>query len=258
MKNTLKVIGALVVFILGIIIIDAVFVKDEKEKVSNENIDFQLSFLISDVIGEYELVEFNEEEKQIISELLQDLDYTSINVDLAFSGDYKLVFDEKELIFSNNDDPYGQIIMNDKMFIIDIKELKETLLKYIESKNLLRVYLFSKDYTTDLYFTRITLDNNDKLVLKESFKNIRSLEEYEITNLAIVGKYYLIVDSEIVYFDDLDGYAMYNDEMVMLDSDTINVLKKYIVTFSNKECCTCCPDAEPGEVCITACCSCQN
>ena len=94
-------------------------------------------------------------------------------------------------------------------------------------------------------------------MLKESFKNIRPLEEYEITNLAIIGKYYLIIDNERVYFDNLNGYAMYNDEMVKLDIETINVLKKYIVTFSNEECCSCCPDLKPGEYCIDACCSCN-
>lgn len=257
MKNTLKVIAALLVFIFGIITIDTLFVKEDKKEDDKKDIEFQLSFSIDNLIGEYEIVEFTDEEKDVISGYLSNLNYNRESVDLAFLGDYKIVFDDKELVFDNNNDPYGQIIVAGKSYIINIKKLKETVLGYIESKNLLRVYLYKRADITTLDFTRVELSDEDKLAIKESFSNLRSLEEHEIVNLAIVGKYTLIVGHERVYFDDLNGYAMYYDEMVRLDVDTINILKKYIVTFSNEECCSCCPDLKPGEYCIDACCSCN-
>lgn len=258
MKNTLKVIAALLVFIFGIITIDTLFVKEEKKEETKKDIEFQLSFSIDNLIGEYEIVEFADEEKEVISGYLSNLNYNKESVDLAFLGDYKIVFDDKELVFDDNNDPYGQIIVDGKSYIINIKELKKTILEYINNKNLLKVYLYERADITTFDFTRIELSDEDKFAIKESFNNIRTLEEHEIVNLAIAGKYTLIVGHEKVYFDDLSGYAMYYDEMVRIDSELIAILKRYIQVFSNEECCSCCPDAEPGEVCIDACCSCTE
>ena len=159
MKNTLKVIGALVVFILGIIIIDALFVKETDEKVKSTSVDFTLSFSIDNVVGEYEIVEFSEEEKKNISNLLGQLNYDRVNVDLAFLGDYKIVFNDKELVFDENDEPYGQIVVDGQTYTINIKQLKKTILNCVEKKELIRVYLYEKQDISKLDFKRIELED---------------------------------------------------------------------------------------------------
>lgn len=227
MKSILKVIAVLLIFIFGIIIIDNVFVKDKQKEVETETIEFQLSFLINNLVGEYEVVEFKEEEKRNIAKSLSDLNYSKVDVKLAYLGDYKIIFDDKELIFDNNDDPYGQIVIDGEAYTINVKNLKETVLAHIENKNLLRVYLYERKDATPLAFSKINLTDADKATIKESFDKIRPLEETEFVNLVIMGRYNLIVDNERIYFDDL-GYAMHYDEMVWMETELIEVLKKYI------------------------------
>ena len=146
MKNLIRVIMVLIVFILGIILIDKVFVEDKKNDDSKvketEKIDFEVSFLIDSFIQEYEVIEFTEEEQQTISQLLSKLNYNAVDIELAFLGNYKVEFNEYELFFDDNNDPYGLLIgKDDKQTIIYIGELKNTLMNYIDQKELKKVYL---------------------------------------------------------------------------------------------------------------------
>lgn len=253
MKNTLKVIIALLIFIIGIVVIDVIYVNDSD---SNE-LNYQLSFLIDGVIQEYEVVDLTDEEEKNIQALINKLDYTNVEVDLSFLGDYKLVYENKVLIFDNNNDPYGQVSFEGKTYIIYIKELKETLLQYINDKELVQVYLFQSEDVTSFDFTKINLSNTDKLLIKEYFSNINELKPEEMVDLMVLGHYTLIVDGKKIYFDDLSGFATKDDKLVKMDNKLIDVLNHYIDD-SNNDCCSCCPNLELDEDCIDACCDCNE
>ena len=72
----------------------------------------------------------------------------------------------------------------------------------------------------------------------------------------IAGKYYLIVGDTTIAFDEFPGYVLKNDDMAHMSDEFIAVMKKYIVKESD-ECCSCCPDGKPDDVCISMCCPCN-
>ena len=263
MKNTLKVIVALLVFIFGIIIIDTLFVTDEKtnENVKEEIVEFQLTFLISPSLGEFELVEFNDDEKKVILEEISKLDYSRNDIDLAILGEYKLIFDNKELIFNDDDTPYGELRVDGEIYtIVNIKNLKQTILDYVKKKEINRVYLYERKDLPYVEYERINLTEENKKLIKNEISMIKLLEPEEMIDLVIQGKYMLIIDDSEIYFDDLSGYVLFNNEMALISEELKNILETYIddEKFSNDECCSCCPDLKPGEVCISACCSCTE
>lgn len=108
-------------------------------------------------------------------------------------------------------------------------------------------------------FEGVILDTSNKTerYVEFDFSVIDSLEtEFEMVDLAILGRYALVVEDKTIWFDDYNGFAMYNDKLVKLSDKT---LEKISVLSEDKEgCCSCCPDLEPGEVCIALCCSCTK
>ena len=104
MKNLLRVIVVLIIFILGIVLIDKVFVDDKKNEeapgtvipVNPEIITFETSFLVNDFVQEYEVIEFTDDEQKEISSLLFNLNYDEVEVELAFLGEYKIAFKNYE------------------------------------------------------------------------------------------------------------------------------------------------------------------
>ena len=268
MKNLIRVIMVLIVFILGIILIDKVFVEDKKtdddSKVKEtEKIDFEVSFLIDSFIQEYEVIEFTEEEQQTISQLLSKLNYNAVDIELAFLGNYKVEFNEYELFFDDNNDPYGLLIgKDDKQTIIYIGELKNTLMNYIDQKELKKVYFYYRDNVSETDFKQIAISNEDSDKLLSIVDTIKPLEQDEYVNLMIAGEYYLIVDDVVLYFDDMPGYIMksYSNSgdiyMAYMSDEFVALMKKYVI-MENNECCSCCPDAEPGTVCPSVCCPCN-
>ena len=75
--------------------------------------------------------------------------------------------------------------------------------------------------------------------------------------LAILGNYLLVVDGEEIWFDELDGYALYKNNIVGLSDETIKYLAAAMPA-KDGECCSCCSDLKPGESCIAACCACAR
>ena len=250
---------------MRVFIIDALFVKDEeleedKKETEVENIEFSVSFLTDPFVQDYEIIEFSKEEQLEISKLISNLNYEEEYVELAFLGSYKITFGEDEIFFDDNDDPYGLLVQGNNSKTIDIKVLKATLLKYIKEKELVNVFLYYRDNVSTTDFKRIDILTEDKATLLNIVDTIKPLQPHEYVNLMIVGQYYLIVDDTILYFDDFPGYIMKIEdnsyEMSNMSNEFIEVMKKYIVDES-AECCSCCPDAKPGDVCISMCCPCN-
>lgn len=108
-------------------------------------------------------------------------------------------------------------------------------------------------------FEGVILDTSTKAerYVEFDFSVIDSLEtEFEMVDLAILGKYALVVEGRTIWFDDFNGFAMYEGKLVKLSDKT---LEKISVLSNDKEgCCSCCPDLKPGEVCIELCCSCTK
>ena len=68
------------------------------------------------------------------------------------------------------------------------------------------------------------------------------------------------IDGDVIGISELDDYVTYNTEnfagqIMVLSEEMQGILSKYIK--SNDECCSCCPDSKPGEVCIDVCCPCS-
>lgn len=265
MKNLIRVIVVLVVFILGIIVIDKVFVED-KEKVQEapkEPIDFTASFLVDLFIQDYEVIEFTEEEKQEISRLLSNINYKEEDVELAILGQYKIEFNDYVLFFDDNNDSYGLLIDKDnESTIIDIDNLKDTLLIYISKKEFAKVYFYHRDNISTTDFKRIEISSEDSEKLLTIVDTIKPLQESEYVNLMVAGEYYLIVDDIVLYYDDMPGYIMISDsnsgtvKMAHMSDEFIEIMRKYSVD-NGSGCCSCCPDAEPGTVCPSVCCPCN-
>lgn len=74
--------------------------------------------------------------------------------------------------------------------------------------------------------------------------------------LAIQGRYLLVIDGKNIWFDDFNGYAMYENDIVRVDDETLRILSHAFDRNNNGGCCSCCPDLQPGESCITLCCPC--
>ena len=64
-------------------------------------------------------------------------------------------------------------------------------------------------------------------------------------DLAIKGKYLLIVDGEFIWLDDFNGYAMYHNDIVGLNDQTLRIISRVFKPYDNGECCSCCPDLKP-------------
>lgn len=266
MKNLLRVIVVLIIFILGIVLIDKVFVEDKKVKeeskkdTKGEKIDFSISFLTDSFVQDYEIIEFEEIEQLEISNLISNLNYEEVPVDLAFLGEYKIVFDDYEVFFDDNTDPYGLLVDGEKNKIINIKSLKDTILKYVKQKDILKVFLYNRDNVSTTNFKRINISEEDKVKLVNIVDTIKPLQPHEYVNLMIAGEYYLIVDDTILYFDDFPGYIMKkkNDsyDMCHMGNEFIEVMEKYIVK-ENNECCSCCSEAGPNDTCVSLCCPCN-
>lgn len=265
MKNLLRVIVVLIIFILGIVLIDKVFVEDKKideepkKELEIEQIDFEVSFLIDTFVRDYETIEFTEEEQKEISLLISKLNYKEETVDLAILGDYKILFDDCEVYFDDNSDPYGYLIKGDEHKIINIENLKETILEYVHKKNILKVFLYYRDDISTTNFTRVNISDEDKTKLLNVADSIKVLQPHEYVNLMIAGRFYLIVDDTVLYFDNFPGYIMKDNEMGYMSDEFTNILSKYINDDGPlvDDCCSCCPDAGPNDTCISLCCPCN-
>lgn len=268
MKNLLRVIVVLIIFILGIVLIDKVFVDDKKSEedpgtvipVNPEIITFETSFLVDEFVQEYEVIEFTDDEQKEISSLLVNLNYDEVEVDLAFLGEYKIAFKNYEIFFDDNDDSYGLLVDGESSKIINIKSLKDTILKYMAKKDIMKVFLYYRNSISTTDFKRIDISEEDKIRLLNIVDAIKPLQPHEYVNLMVAGEYYLIVDDTILYFDDFPGYIMKEKggfyDMCYMNDEFIAVMEKYIIE-ENNECCSCCPDAGPEEACISVCCPCN-
>lgn len=268
MKNLIRVIVVLIVFILGIVLIDKVFVedkinKDDSKPKETEKIDFEASFLIDAFVQDYEKIEFTEEEQKEISILLSKINYKEEDVELAILGQYKIEFNDYVLFFDDNNDSYGLLIDKDnESTIIDIDNLKDTLLIYISKKEFAKVYFYHRDNISTTDFKRIEISSEDSEKLLTIVDTIKPLQESEYVNLMVAGEYYLIVDDIVLYYDDMPGYIMISDsnsgtvKMAHMSDEFIEIMRKYSVD-NGSGCCSCCPDAEPGTVCPSVCCPCN-
>ncbi len=111
----------------------------------------------------------------------------------------------------------------------------------------------------DNNFIGVIIDLNAKTerYVSFDFSVIDSLEtDFEMVDLAILGKYALVVEGKTIWFDDFEGYAMYDGNLVKLSDKTLENISMNLK--ETEGCCSCCPDLKPGEVCIELCCSCTK
>lgn len=106
-----------------------------------------------------------------------------------------------------------------------------------------------------------TIVNIDTTLKHNVYFDFDILDELDTSvasvDLAIRGKYLLVVDGETIWFDDFNGYAMYHNKIVKLSDETLEKIA-VVIPSQNEECCSCCPDLKEGENCITLCCACAK
>ena len=91
---------------------------------------------------------------------------------------------------------------------------------------------------------------------------------------SLVGDYKLFVGEDEILFNLDLNYVSYNGKYVSISDEFIKYLSQYVRENDTKlqedtekdknpafsdgdECCSCCPDLKPDEVCIDACCECD-
>lgn len=123
----------------------------------------------------------------------------------------------------------------------------------------------------------VKISDKEKSTIRKYWDDIDFDKLKEATNLCdcVVGDYKLYVDDKIILFNvDLD-YVSIDSKYLDIDKEFLDYIQDLVVEnddnyeekvveettktpeFSNEECCSCCPDAEPGETCIDACCACS-
>ena len=96
----------------------------------------------------------------------------------------------------------------------------------------------------------------------------------ELTD-SLVGDYKLFIGEDEILFNLDLGYVSYNGKYVDISDQFIDYLSEYVRNNdkvlkekdeadnetepgNEEECCSCCPDLKPGEVCVDACCPCSD
>lgn len=205
-----------------------------------------LKYLIDDYYNIVESIEISESDA---TKFYNKIDFNELKkVDELSDYSYELeVCDLKISVSSDNKIAYYK---NEYYDLNKYEDEVTTLIeKYFDEKS--NVLFYSLGDNVISYPLSI---ENQKVIRNEIEKIDFSMASVD---LFISGNYLLIVDNQRIYFDDFDGYAQYNDSIVKLSDDLLSLLKLSTNAMTeNGACCTCCPDLEPGEYCIEACCSC--
>lgn len=111
--------------------------------------------------------------------------------------------------------------------------------KIEEIGNVNTVKLYSTDYKYDeningYNYIEVSLTNDQIDKLKDEIKNIKL---QNVTDITIYGKYKLVLDNKIIFFDIGNDYALYlNDNKVINFKDSIKQI--LVSTTDNCSCCS--------------------
>lgn len=266
-KTLLCIISCVLMIIgIGVCFAVAIFGHEEKDgldfpKVEEKEIDYvgTLEYSIgcdSSSLTLSNVVELDEDDvKNIYREYkkytFKEID-KEIKEDVLYQERYIFIIDDIEIVLEPNSDT--GIIDGEYYNLGNFYDyLYDFVLDEVEVND---VYLFN--YTkigvsNTLYSIDIT--DKDKNVLKSLMQDIN----YDVPemNLVIATNYLLVVENTYIYIGNFDRYAMIDGKLVILPDEMVEILKSYL-TIDTEECCSCCPDLEPGGACIEMCCPCSE
>lgn len=202
-------------------------------------------------------ISLTKKEKKELIDLVNKLEYSEDVTDCIFTPEYYIKSAEYELYL---DKECGMALHKETNKTDAVKSGGKEIREYLEkkiSKNQ-NISLFSLN-ENDQTYNKIDISKKDQEELRKLWK--KQNKEPQKMNLIILAKYALYIDGDIIGIESLNSYVSYNNpyyagEFIELDEEVKNVLSGYIKD-SEGDCCTCCPDLQPGESCIDMCCPCN-
>lgn len=165
-----------------------------------------------------EKIELTKEDIEELNKLIDKIEFSD-PVQSTLEVKYELnSCDDTYLIGSDN-----IIVKNGETVeaISGLDELKKFLDDKIKNEN--HVYFYSID---DGYkYNKIKLDDEDKTNIKKYWKEQN--KDIEYLDLALMAKYSIVVDNDLITTDAIHHYAMYNDGYIVLDERIGNIIDKY-------------------------------
>lgn len=225
------------------------FAKNPYHKEDTLN-DLKFSYRIDSSFIIFNQFNLTKEEQSNLKKEIKKLTFYENDVQLLFKGDYQIEFEDAIILFDNNNDDFGLYKKDERSYIINIKKLKEKALEIDKKHTREHVLLYERPNLESSSAIKRNLTEEEKNTLELLFNN-QDKKEIPPMNLMVAGRYILFVNDEAIYFDDLSGYAIYNNKMILLNQNFRSYLKEII---STQECCSCC---EKEETCIAMCCPCN-
>lgn len=196
-------------------------------------------------------------DKEELFELVNKLEYSENVTDCIFIPEYYIKYAEYELYL---DKECGMALHKETNKTDAVKSGGKEIKEYLENKisKIQNISLFSLN-ENDQTYNKIDISKKDQEELRKLWK--KQNKEPQNMNLIILAKYALYIDGDIIGIESLNSYVSYNNpyyasEFIELDEEVKKVLSSYIKD-SEGDCCTCCPDLQPGESCIDMCCPCS-
>ncbi len=221
----------------------------EESKIKSAN----LKYIINNSLDMNVDISLEKEESEELYDLIKSLEFGQNETKCLINPVYYLEYDENELYL---DMSCGSAIYNGKEY--SVTNGKEEVSKFLENimNTMNNVYLFSFDQRSQKA-QLIEIDDEGKNEIRSIWTNHN--KETMTMNLAVMLQYYLYIDGDVVGINEIDDYVSYNTDsfaghIMQLNQDMQTVLEKYIV---NSDCCSCCPNLQPGEYCIDLCCPCN-
>ena len=237
MKKVLYGSMALLVFIIGIVvIIGADFVSKESEKRYIEDCTGTLRYLVDVDYNRNTYAKFYDE-IELDEDAIEELYYLSKKVE------NKLILDNSYNIYDGTYKYVATVCGEDFSFTetegviyysykkIDNEEIYEDIMDVIEDAidDIDKIYLFnvgSYSYSYYVEHDNIQISDKDQKLLYNYYEDTDF--NPEPVNLIFKGKYVLLIDDDIITFDNLDGYALVNNKMVFLSRDFRLILGEYL------------------------------
>lgn len=260
-KKGLFILVEVLAFVIFLLLCLGIFYLAKVRNVSEEvvNKEISLKYIIDDSLKMDIDVVLDKEDMEELYDLAKNLKFGTSETKCEVDPKYYMEYDENKLYL---DESCGLAIYNDKTYSVTkgSKEILEFLKKKIDSLN--NVYLFSYDQEKQKA-KAIELTDDVKNEIRDAWGRN---DKTELTmNLAIILGYVLYIDGDVIGMDDIDGYVSYNGKaagnFIILSQEMKDILNNKVFSRNNSgndDCCSCCPNLQPGEVCIDMCCPCSN
>ena len=168
-----------------------------------------------------------EEGEEFINTMFNELElYDVFEYGTSSDEDYDYVINSCNTIFKFSKD--SDIAEYDEQ-LLNISDYKDSLIRVVDKamaqENLPRIYTVDRNYEdTELYPTYFT--DQDTSDIMAYWGNLPKTPVY--VDLAVIGRYHFVIGNNVVYFDNLEGYASYNGSIIMLSDDILTILDNYI------------------------------